>query len=145
MSVFSNYIHNDSNKINTTKLVQNWNNRIKISSNELTYKAKKAMKEVKVIYNEDLAKYYRGKFVNSSDLLRDRNIKIIKKNQSVILICDHNSVGAVIRNAALKSVSNHFDAKIKVTVEAHHPLNRENEHASSGVMIGHGFRENHTS
>src|SRR5436305_8591493 len=103
------------------------------------------MKDVKVIYNEDLAKYYRGKFVTSSDLLRDGNIKIIKKNQSVILICDHNSVGAIIRNAALKSVSNHFGAKIKVTVEAHYSLNRGNEHASSGVMIGHGSRKNCTS
>src|SRR5436305_12135537 len=103
------------------------------------------MKKVNVIYNEDLAKYYCGKFVTSSDLLRDGNIKIIKKNQSVILICDHNSVGAVIRDAALKSVSNHFGAKIKVTVEAHHPLNRKNEHVFSGVMIGHSSRKNCTS
>ena len=83
------------------------------------------MKEVKVIYNEDLAKYYREKFVTSSDLLRDKNIKIIKKNQSAILICDHNPVRAIIWNAALKIVSNHFGAKIKVTVKAHHPLNCE--------------------
>src|SRR5947199_7634718 len=103
------------------------------------------MNEVKVIYNENLAKYYREKFVTSSDLLRDENIKIIKKNQSVILICDHNSVRAVIWDAALKSVSNHFGAKIKVTVEAHHLLNRENEHASSGVMIGHSSHKNRTS
>jgi len=42
------------------------------------------MKKVKVIYNEDLAKYYHEKFVTSSDLLRDENIKIIKN--SIILL-----------------------------------------------------------
>src|SRR5436305_1798559 len=60
-------------------------------------------------------------------------------------IYDHKPVGAVIRDAALKCILNHFGTKMKITVDAHHPLNRGKEHASSGIMIGHGSRSNRTS
>ena len=49
-----------------------------------------------VSHKEHLAKKYLKKFVNCSDLLNDKEIQIIKNNQSVILIHDDNIVGAVI-------------------------------------------------
>ena len=97
-----------------------------------------------MLYSKDLAEHYLGKFVSCSDLLDDKKILIIEKNRSVKLICNNEPVGAVIRNAAKKSVLEHFGAKIKVTVKAHYALNREKEHLSSGKMAGHDYRENRT-
>gem|GEM_PF-4319830 len=93
---------------------------------------------------KDLARHYLQKFVCCSDLLDDKNILIIGKNHSVKLICNNEPVGAVIRNAAKKSVLKHFGAKMKLTVKAHYALNRGNEHRSFGKMAGHGYRENRT-
>ena len=51
------------------------------------------------------------------------------KNCSVILNCNGNPVGAVIRDAA-PSVLKHFGAKIKVTLGSHYPIKRDAKHVS---------------
>ena len=59
-------------------LLKIWNKRIKITSDNLKYNTNKEMIKVEVIYNKDLGESYKGKFVFSSELFSDRNIKIIK-------------------------------------------------------------------
>src|SRR3954453_15592412 len=108
------------------------------------------MKKVKVTYRQELADRYLKEFVSCSNIagyiniLKNNDIKIIKKTHSVILICNDKPVGAVIRDAALKCVFNHFGAKMMVTVKAYYPLNCEKEHPSSGTMIGHSLCKNIT-
>jgi hypothetical protein len=133
------------------QLLECWEKKIKVTLNELQHNANKQTKDVKVTYRQELANRYLGNFVSCSDiagyinLLKDKDIKIIDKNRSVILTCNGKAVGAVIRDVALKPVSNHFGAKMKVTVKAHYPLNRGKEHSSFGTMVGHGIRENITT
>lgn len=106
------------------------------------------MLDVEVDYCPDLAKKYLGKRVSCSDsddsinLLKDLEIKIIGKNKSVILKYNGKAVGAVIRDAAIKKLSNHFGTKIKSIIEGHPIIKRGNSHASFGKMVGEGFRAN---
>jgi hypothetical protein len=60
-------------------------------------------------------------------------------------MCDNKPVRAIIRDVASKDVHNHFGTKMKITIEAHYPLNRGKEHTSSGTMVGYGSRSNRTS
>lgn len=92
-----------------------------------------------------IAKKYLGKSPSYLDLLED-GIEIINKNQSVILSTYENEiVGAVIRDLTKKTVSDHFGAKIKVTIDAHYPIKRGDRHSSSGIMAAYGFRQNRTT
>jgi len=97
-----------------------------------------------VSHKEHLAKKYLNKFVNCSDLLNDKEIQIIKNNQSVILIHDNNIVGAVIRDVTTKKVSDYIGAIIKATIQVYNPINRGKQHRSSGQMVAHGHRSNRT-
>jgi len=145
VSAFSNHIHHQDIKKNHLKLYNNWTKRIKITINDLKHNANKQVTDINVTYNKDLGERYKGKFVSSSELFDDRDIIIIKKNKSVKLMCDNKPVGAVIRDVALNDVHNHFGTKMKITIKAHHPLNRGKEHTSSGTMVAHGSRSNRTS
>ncbi|UZO15331.1 uncharacterized protein OCT59_006759 [Rhizophagus irregularis] len=73
---------------------------------------------------------------------KDLEIKIIGKNKSVILKYNGKAVGAVIRDAAIKKLSNHFGIKIKSIIEGHPIIKRGKAHASFGKMVGDGFRPN---
>ena len=139
-TLISNYIIGK----NYQKLMRCWEEKIKITLKDLEYKSPNNIKEVEVFHKKDLAEHYLQKFVSYSELLDDTNILIIKKNHSVKLICGNITVGAVIRNAAKASVLKHFGAKMKVTVDAHYPLNRGGEHRSTGTMAAHGYRPNRT-
>ena len=112
----------------------------------MNYRVKKNdIKNFTVKHRKDLAKEYFGKSVSCSDLFEDNNIQIINKNHSVILTHEGNNVGAVIRNVALKNVSNYFGTIIKATIDAHYKINRGAQHSSSaGIMVAHGFRPNRT-
>ncbi|CAB5359784.1 unnamed protein product [Rhizophagus irregularis] len=108
-----------------------------------------SMLEEEVNHRPDLAKKYLGKWVscsesdnNSINLLEDLEIKIIDKNKSVILKCNGEAVGAVICDAAIKKLSEHFGIKIKSIIEGHPIIKRANSHASLGKMVGDGFRAN---
>ena len=101
--------------------------------------------EFVVGHKKHLAKSYLKKFVNCSSLLNDKEIRIIKKNQSVTLVCDGNIVGAVIRDVATKNVSDYIGAIIKATIQVYNPINRGSEHPSLGKMVAHGHRSNRTS
>jgi hypothetical protein len=111
----------------------------------------KPIVEINVDHNIDLAKEYLGKHVSCQEdldkcinLSKDPRIKIINKNQSVHLIHNKNKVGAVIRDAAVKALSDHFGAKMKVTMNAHPEIQRGQSHESDGIMVGHGIRKNPT-
>jgi hypothetical protein len=111
----------------------------------------KPIVEINVDHNIDLAYEYLEKrvscqedLVNYINLSKDSRIKIINKNQSVHLIHNKNKVGAVIRDAALKSLSKHFGAKMKVTMNAHPEIIRGESHKFDGKMVGHGLRKNPT-
>lgn len=125
-----------------------WDKRIKITPSHLKHNIKINLKREYVFHKPDLAKKYFGKFVSCSEqeghinLLNDLEIKIIEKNQSVILIHNDEPVGAVIRDAALKHVSDHFGAKIKTMIDGHPILNRGKSHAYHGKLTGHGPRAN---
>jgi len=129
-------------------LLEIWQERIKITKKQLKHKGDMETLKENVNHCPDLAKKYLKQMVSCSssdiciNLLKDLEIKIIRKTQSVILMCDDNAVGAVIHNAATKNVSNHFGVKIKSIVEGHPILKREDSHASSGKMVGEGYRPN---
>ncbi|RIA82191.1 hypothetical protein C1645_835766 [Glomus cerebriforme] len=102
------------------EILESWLDRYKITLNELNYKPKKPIVEINVNHNIDLAKKYSEKLVSCNEdldnyinLSKDPSIKIINKNQSVHLI-HNNSKVAVIQDAALKTLSKHFGAKMKV-------------------------------
>jgi hypothetical protein len=132
-----------------SKIVESWNNRIKIVPNDLIFtRDKKFIKDIKVSHRTDLADKYLGHFVSCCDeeehinILKDEQIRIIDKNQSVILYCDGKKVGAVIRDAAPKNVLNHFGVKIKSTIDVHYAIRRGKSHESVGDMVGYGTRPN---
>jgi len=96
----------------------------------------------------ELGVKYKGKFVSCSErnnhinLRDDLNIQLISKNESVLLFHEDKVVGGVIRRAAKKSVATYFGTKIKVTIEAHPPINRGAAHKDDGIIVGHGLRKN---
>lgn len=145
LTTFSRYLSTTENK----DLNEIWQERIKITPKQLIHKAGRVMKE-DVNHCPDLAEKYLKKMGSCSDsdsdyyinLLKDLKIKIIEKNKSVILMHNGNAVGAVIRDAAKKNVSNHFGEKIKSIVEGHPILRRGDSHKSSGKLVGEGFRPN---
>ena len=47
----------------------------------------------------------------------------------------------VVRNAALKKVSEFFGNKIKFIIDKHYTILREKEHDSSGKLVGHGIQK----
>jgi len=136
--------HQDSNLFNS------WNNRLKITPKDLEFRNKQS-KDLPVSRREDLKNKYLGSLVSCINLpgyinlLEDNNIGIIEKNHSVILKCNGNPVGAVIRDAAPTSVLKHFGAKIKVTLGSHYPIKRGAKHISYGLMAAHGSRANRTN
>ncbi|CAB4460003.1 unnamed protein product [Rhizophagus irregularis] len=147
ISTFSRYLSNTNNEY----LLNIWKKRVKITPKDLTHKGnmEMSMLEEEVNHRPDLAKKYLGKWVscsesdnNSINLLEDLEIKIIDKNKSVILKCNGEAVGAVIRDAAIKKLSEHFGIKIKSIIEGHPIIKRANSHASLGKMVGDGFRAN---
>src|SRR3954454_5095246 len=132
-------------------ILKSWNERFMFSFDDLHRHAKKDVKNFKVKHQPDLAKNYKEKFVSCSDLpeyinlLNDKNIQIIHKNRSVILLHEDNAVGAVIRDATTKEVSDYFGTIIKVTIDAHYKIKREDQHSSSGTITGHSSRSNRTN
>lgn len=143
--MFSRYLLNSNEDVN---LLEIWNKRIKITPSDLKHNADIILQKVFVTHKPDLAKKYLGKFVSCSkqpdhiNLLNDSEIAVIGRNQSIILIHDGNPVGAVIRDAALKHVKDHFGAKIKTMIEGHPVLKRGKSHESNGPMVAHGLRGN---
>ena len=147
ISTFSRYLSNTNNEY----LLNIWDKRVKITPKDLKHKGdmETSMLDVVVNHHPDLAKKYLGKWVSCSEsnnnninLLKDLEIRIIDKNKSVILKCNGVAVGAVIRDAAIKKLSEHFGIKIKSIIEGHPILKREDLHASFGKMVGEGFRAN---
>jgi hypothetical protein len=145
ISSFARYIQNSEKDKN---LLEIWNQRIKITPHDLKHNADIILPEISVTHRPDLAKKYLNKFVSCSEqhdhinLLNDTEIKIIKKNKSVILIHNDKPVGAIIRDAALKHVKDHFGAKIKTMIAGHPVLNRGKSHRSNGPLVAHGTRPN---
>ena len=86
-----------------------------------------------------MAERYLGKFVTCSDIEINNDLKIINKNQSVLIMCDDKIIDAVIRDAVKKDVANHFGYKLMVTVKAHYKINHGKTHASSETIVGHGL------
>jgi len=87
-----------------------------------------------------LAKKYLGKFFTCADIEKEKNIIIIKENQSVFLKCSDETVGAVICNATKKNVADHYEYKMKLTVEAHSKLNYgKKTHVDSKKLIRHNI------
>lgn len=137
---------------NDEYLLEIWQERTKIRPKQLSHKSRKLILEENVDYRPDLAKKYFKQMVSCSDndesghyhinLLNDLNIKIIERTKSVILMYNGVAIGAVVRNAAKKKVSNHFGAKIKSIIEGHPILKRGGSHTSFGKMVGEGFRAN---
>lgn len=133
-------------------LLKIWQERIKITPKQLSHKSRKLISEENVNHHPDLAKKYLKQMVSCSDndesghyhinLLNDLNIKIIEKTKSVILMYNGMAIGAVVRDAATKDISNHFGAKIKSIIEGHPVLKRGDSHKSFGKMVGDGFRAN---
>jgi hypothetical protein len=146
ISIFCRHLSNTNNEY----LLNIWKNRVKITPKELRHQANMIILEEKINHRPDLAKKYLKKWVSCSDnegdnninLLKDSEIRIIDKNKSIILKCGDEYVGAVIRDAAIKELFNHFGVKIKSIVEGHPILKRGDSHASSGKMVGEGFRAN---
>jgi uncharacterized protein YlbG (UPF0298 family) len=129
-----------------SKIIESWDNRIKISNESLIFtKDKNFIKNVNVSCRPDLADKYLGRFVSCDEekqinILKDEQIRIIDKNKSVILYCNGAEIGAVIRDAAPNNVLKHFGVKIKSTIEAHPKIKRGKSHAADGIMVGHGTR-----
>ena len=147
ISTFGNFIKHNKNNESLSKFVESWDNRIKITPSDLIFtKDKDFIKDVEVSHRTDLAAKYLGKFVSCSDveehinILKDKQIRVIDRNKSVILYCGGARIGAVIRDAAPKNVLNHFGVKIKSTIDVHYIINRGKSHDSTGDMVGHGTR-----
>jgi len=149
VSAFGNFIKHNKNDKNLLKLVESWNNRIKITLNDLIFiKDKKYAKGIAVNHKTNIAEKYLGYFISCRNkeehinILNDEQISIIDRNRSVILYCDDKKIGAVIRDAAPKNVLNHFGVKIKSTIDVHYTIRRGRSHDAVGDMIGHGPRPN---
>ena len=122
------------------ELIENWNNRFKVSTTVLQYKIKRnSTSLINVSRRLDLIPKYKKQFVSFSELSQD--LKVIKKNQLAIFLCNNRIVGGVVRDVALKKVSNFLGNKIKSTVDKHYDIIRGKEHGSSGKLVGHGLRK----
>jgi hypothetical protein len=122
------------------ELLEDWKKRFKVSTTDLQYKIKRNSSIlINVTRRLDLISKYKKQFVSYSELLQD--LKVIKKNQSVIFLCNDKIVGGVVRDVALKKVSNFLGNKIKSTVDNHYDIVRRKEHRSSGKLVGHGLRK----
>jgi len=117
------------------ELLEDWNNRFKVSITDLQYKIERnSTSLINVSRRLDLIPNYKKQFVSFSELSQD--LKVIKKNQSADRI-----VGGVVRDVALRKVSNFLGNKIKSTVDKHYDIIRGKEHGSSGKLVGHGLRK----
>src|SRR6266542_3040473 len=94
---------------------------------------------VNVNYSLNLNSKYIKEFVSFSEL--SQNLKVIEKNRSAIFVCNDRIVGEVVRNAALKKISEFFGNKIKSTIDKHYTILHEKEHGSSGKLVGHDVRK----
>src|SRR6266511_1230516 len=76
-------------------------------------------------------------------MIRNNNtvVNVNQKNRSAIFICNDRIVDRVVRNAALKKVSEFFENKIKSTIDKHYTILHEKEHGSSGKLVGHDVRK----
>ena len=120
------------------ELLDDWNNRFKISMTDLQYKIERnSIKLINVSRSLELIPKYKNQFVSFSELSQD--LKIIKKNQSAIFLCNDRVVNEVVRDVALTKVSNFLENKIKSTVDNHYDIVREKEHGSSRKLVGHGL------
>jgi uncharacterized protein YlbG (UPF0298 family) len=149
VSSFGNFIKHNKNDKSLLKLVESWNNRIKITLQDLTFtKSQEYIKEIDVEHRTDLKNKYLGHFVSHYNkekhinILNDEQMTIIDKNKSVILYCNGSQIGAVIRDAAPKNLLNHFGLKIKNTTTAHYVIRRGKNHAAVGNMHAHGMHSN---
>ena len=83
------------------ELLEDWKMRFKISTTDLQYKIKRnSTMLINVSRRLDLIPKYKKQFVSFSELSQD--LKIIKKNQLVIFLCNDRVVGGVVRDVALK-------------------------------------------
>jgi len=122
------------------ELLEDWNNRFKVSTTDLQYKIERnSTSLINVSHRLDLIPKYKKQFVSFSELSQD--LKVIKKNQSAIFLCNDRIVGRVVRDVALRKVSNFLGNKIKSTVDKHYDIIRGKEHGSSGKLVGHGLRK----
>lgn len=99
-----------------------------------------------VNYRKDLAEKYEGKWVSCFEKKDHINLKddleIVYKNQNYIFKYNNKPVGAIIRDVAQKEVSEHFAAKMRLTIDSHPDLNRGESCADFGKLVGHGNRKN---
>ncbi len=128
--------HQEDKKV----LLEDWDKRFKVTTKELEHKMiRNNNTVVNVNHSLDLNSKYIKEFVSFSELLQD--LKVIEKNRSAIFVCNDRIVGGVVRNAALKKVSEFFGNKIKSTIDKHYTILRGKEHGSSGKLVGHGVRK----
>ena len=144
ISVFTKYIQNKNNNCDEGLLLS-WDKRIKVVPHDFERQVNKPTLVVGVEKNENLAQKYLKQWVSCSTTpdhlnLKD-DLKIINKKQSAILMYQNTVVGAVIRNAAVKNLSEHFGIKIKVATDSHPLLKRGDNHAYDGKMVGYGYRK----
>src|SRR5215216_7708634 len=122
------------------ELLDDWNNRFKVSITDLQYKIERSStKLINVSRSLELIPKFKNQFISFFELSQD--LKIIKKNQSAIFLCNDRVVGGVVRDVALTKVSNFLGNKIKSTVDNHYDIIRGKEHGSSGKLVGHGLRK----
>src|SRR5918995_6018778 len=105
------------------ELLVDWNNRFKVTMTDLQYKIERSSTMlINVSHSLDLIPKYKKQFVSFSELSQD--LKIIKKNQSAIFLCNDRVVGEVVRDVALTNVSNFLGNKIKSTVDNYYDIVR---------------------
>ena len=105
---------------------------------DLQYKIERSStKLINVSRSLDLIPKYKKQFVSFSELSQD--LKIIKKNQSAIFLCNDRIVGGVVRDVALKKFSDFMGNKIKSMVDNHYDIVCGKEHGSSEKLVGHSL------
>ena len=125
--------HQEDKKV----LLEDWDKQFKVTMKELEHKIiKNNNTVVNVNHSLDLNS---KEFVSFSELSQD--LKVIEKNWSAIFVCNDRIVGRVVRNAALKKVSEFFRNKIKSIIDKHYTILREKEHGSSGKLVGHSVQK----
>ena len=74
------------------ELLVDWNNRFKVTTTDLQYKIERSSTMlINVSRSLDLIPKYKKQFVSFSELSQD--LKIIKKNQLAIFLCNDRIVG----------------------------------------------------
>src|SRR6266542_1886077 len=128
--------HQEDKKV----LLEDWDKRFKVTTKELEHKMiRNNNTVVNVNHSLDLNSKYIKEFVSFSELSQD--LKVIEKNRSAIFVCNDRIVGRVIRNAALKKVSEFFGNKIKSTIDKYYTILCGKEHGSSEKLVGHGIQK----